>query len=161
MDWLPRFVSESNKIEGILRAPTNAEIAAHETFLSSNAKIADLEAFVAVAAPGHRLRDRLGLNVRVGNHVPPVGGPHIREGLGVLLSQTSEATPFKLHCAYEDLHPFTDGNGRSGRALWLWMMLRRPGRDAHMARKLGFLHTFYYQTLSASDDRIGKTEASS
>ena len=158
MDWLTRFVSESNKIEGILRAPTNSETAAHEVFLSSNAEIADLEGFVGVVAPHHVLRNRAGLNVRVGNHVSPQGGPEVADKLNELLDQRQTASPFALHCAYEDLHPFTDGNGRSGRVLWLWVMLHRRGRDAHMARELGFLHTFYYQTLSASDQRTVKTE---
>ena len=39
-------------------------------------------------------------------------------------------------------HPFTDGNGRSGRALWLWQMNNHA--------PFGFLHTFYYQTLENS-----------
>ena len=47
----------------------------------------------------------------------------------------------ETHVRYELLHPFLDGNGRSGRALWLWLMGQAP---------LGFLHTFYYQTLSAA-----------
>ena len=51
---------------------------------------------------------------------------------------------WQTHNDYENLHPFTDGNGRSGRMLWAWQM--RNDDDA-MAR--GFLHTFYYQTLSA------------
>ena len=34
-NWLIRFVAESNKIEGITRQPSEAEIEAHEKFLSS------------------------------------------------------------------------------------------------------------------------------
>lgn len=42
----------------------------------------------------------------------------------------------------------TDGNGRSGRALWAWMMLCRGGSYGRAkVIELGFLHTFYYQTL--------------
>jgi Fic family protein len=41
-----------------------------------------------------------------------------------------------------------DGNGRSGRAIWLWQMLRQEG-----GAPLGFLHHFYYQTLEAQDVR--------
>lgn len=48
--------------------------------------------------------------------------------------------PWEVHIAYEMLHPFTDGNGRSGRMLWAWQMRNFP---------LDFLHTFYYQTLNA------------
>ncbi len=61
--------------------------------------------------------------------------------------------PYISHVAYENLHPFTDGNGRSGRALWLWQMMHGTMRQVNMARDLGFLHTFYYQTLNASDGR--------
>ncbi|MEE8607239.1 MAG: Fic family protein, partial [Nitrospiraceae bacterium] len=56
--------------------------------------------------------------------------------------------PYTVHLAYEDLHPWTDGNGRSGRLLWLWMMVKRDGQMP----PLGFLHTFYYSTLVASHD---------
>lgn len=54
-------------------------------------------------------------------------------------------SPFTTHLRYESIHPFSDGNGRSGRALWLWQMKGRA--------PLGFLHQFYYQTLAASGDR--------
>ncbi len=47
---------------------------------------------------------------------------------------------------YELLHPFSVGNGRSGRTLWAWCMLRR-GDDPFT---LPFLHRFYYQTLEHS-----------
>ena len=51
-------------------------------------------------------------------------------------------SPYEAHQRYEALHPFTDGNGRSGRVLWLWMM----GGVRNVP--LGFLHTWYYQSLS-------------
>lgn len=50
--------------------------------------------------------------------------------------------PYKIHLLYEDLHPFTDGNGRSGRAIWLWQMERQGGT------RLSFLHWWYYATLA-------------
>ena len=145
MKWnLEEFVRESNRIEGILRDPTGDEIDAHAAFINITfPKTADLEAFVGIIAPGHRLRDQYGLDVYVGNHVPPKGCPEIRTALDQLLAGVSEGAdvyhPWQTHIDYETLHPFTDGNGRSGRALWLWQMQAAP---------IGFLHQFYYQTLS-------------
>ena len=137
------FVNESNHIEGIYRDATPGEIAAHVSFLALvKPTVADMQTLVGVIQPNAVLREYNGQNVRVGSYYPPRGGPDIRKKLGHLLLTIGEHTPYSAHCAYEALHPFTDGNGRSGRALWLWMM------KGHAP--LRFLHQFYYQTLSAS-----------
>jgi hypothetical protein len=143
------FIRESNQIEGILRDPTDDEIAAHERLL----KLLQLHPttvgdFQSVIAPGKPLREHPGMNVRVGNHIAPEGGPLIIRQLHAILKKANAASdsPWSVHVAFELLHPYMDGNGRTGRAIWAWQMAR-SGLDPFT---LPFLHRFYYQTLNAS-----------
>ena len=144
---LASFVRESNRIEGIYQVRA-AELEAHRRFWAlPSVAIGEIERFVASVQPGAKLRSREGMDVRVGRHRPPVGGPDVVKRLERLIDaiECGGMDPWDVHVEYEQLHPFMDGNGRSGRALWAWQMLnqsRWPGI------KLGFLHAFYYQTLA-------------
>lgn len=148
MSTLNDFVAESNRIEGLTYGSRDYEIEAHETFLGLPAvTVPALELFVTDVA-ARPLRRKIGQDVRVGYYFPPPGGPHIERELKRIVKDANEGngTPYSLHVAYEQLHPFLDGNGRSGRVLWAWMMLR-DGLDPFA---LPFLHRWYYQSLDAS-----------
>lgn len=148
-DWIKRFVEESNRIEDI-HETTDQEIDIHLLFILSDGQISDLEDLVSVCQPDAKLRREHGMDVQVGSWMAPSGGPLIEPALQQILD-TGDDQPYRQHLRYETLHPFTDCNGRSGRALWLRSMLNLVGHNATMAKNLGFLHTFYYQTLENND----------
>lgn len=141
------FLTESNAIENIHRFPTKEEIAVSEEFLSSDKIfVSNICKLVDVYQPGAKLRDRIGMNVQVGNHVAPKGGEAIRRTLEFILNDANnmktEDQTHVTHLRYETLHPFMDGNGRSGRMIWLWQMRRLNKTPA------SFLQWWYYQSLS-------------
>lgn len=79
------------------------------------------------------------IRVRVGPHVPPA--PDEVSGLmfellewwnkaSVALSPVLSSAI--LHYRFEDIHPFADGNGRTGRALALWELYRRGFDSNHI-----------------------------
>ena len=144
------FVIESNRIEGI-RTVRDVELQAHERLLAlpflTRIELCDFVTLVAEAP----LRDQPGIDVIVGNHYPPRGGTEVRLALQELLTKINNSgpgggiTPYAAHQQYETLHAFLDGNGRSGRAVWAWHMLR-VGQDPFA---LPFLQRWYYQSLDA------------
>ena len=149
---LREFVRESNRIEGIHREPTEAEIETLRKFINlKHLEVEHVIGFVRFTQPNARFRDNMGVpGVRVGDHIAPPSGPEIRKQLEFILAdmQDGRTSTYDAHCEYLNLHPFTDGNGRSARAIWLWSMNGRA--------PLGFLHTFYYQTLANQDVRKAK-----
>lgn len=146
------FIRESNMIEGIRRDPTEEEIQATAAFLRAPLTLESVKAVQSVYAPGKPIRDKVGMNVRIGNHIPPVGGPLIPQLLEHTLKKVMHprSTPWSAHVQFQNLHPFMDGNGRTGRAVWAWHMILQ-GFDPF---GLPFLHRFYYQTLAAQDRRV-------
>ena len=147
-EQLHSFLVESNKIEGITGGIENNVLEAIDGFLHlKNITVLDICGVVNLIQPDALFRNKKGLNVQVGSHVPLFGGPEVETNLTEIIELATVRKPFKTHNEYETLHPFTDGNGRSGRILWAWQMISRgiwPGLD------LGFLHAFYYQSLDSN-----------
>ena len=143
---LDLFAKESNVIEGIhdhVRDRIHTE-ALDGLLFDGNITIPKLASFVSIIQPGAKLRLNPGDRVMIGGRECPP--PSRIEGLlGNLLADVSEEklSSYEAHCRYEMIHPFMDGNGRSGRALWLWIWANQEKRLVPNS----FLHQFYYQTL--------------
>ena len=99
------------------------------------------------------------IRVRVGPHSPPP--PEDISGLMFALlewwnKESATLSPVLssaiLHYRFEDIHPFADGNGRTGRALALWELYRR-GFDTHHIFSVDEFYwedrTRYYEALQA------------
>jgi Fic family protein len=109
----------------------NKKLLTHRDMLSLH-KI--LAAGVMDQGDAGRYRD---IQVYVGRYTPPA--PQLVSGLMAELlawwnEQSRQWSPVIssaiLHYQFEDIHPFADGNGRTGRALALWELYRR-GFDTH------------------------------
>ena len=77
--------------------------------------------------------------VRVGNHFPPAAADVsglMFELLDWWNKESIKLSPLLssaiLHYRFEDIHPFADGNGRTGRALALWELYRRGFDSQHI-----------------------------
>ena len=141
-DRLVQFNIESNKIEGIddEEALIDSYDKHYDLLKLDELTIADLCTFNTAG----RLRLQTSDMVKVGTHIPPRGGQRIVYALDdILAGVNGNQNPVHMHHHFETLHPFMDGNGRTGRAIWLWQMVNQYNYGI----QLGFLHQWYYQSL--------------
>jgi len=130
--WVGEFVRVSNRMAGIVREPTPAEIGAHRGLLATNSLCAEnLAVFVQHVAPGAGWRAfDSGDAGRDAN-----AGPRGDLETIVRAAKSKRASAAEIHRLYRLLRPFTDANGRCGRALWMWQMMRGPSETlAEVAR---------------------------
>jgi len=163
------FIIESNAIEGIHdRSRITEEVEKLRDFLNKRLSVKSVTDFTIFCQPTFKSRTRTGhikeepnvlrtepgFNVYVGDHRPPPGSPQIEAELEYLLSRISRNTinPYHGHVEYETLHPFMDGNGRSGRAVWLWHVVKYYNYQY----RINFLHCWYYMSLQNSQERNHK-----
>lgn len=105
------------------------------------------------------------INVRVGAHFPPA-----HQDVSALMfellewwnEKAGELSPVMssaiLHCRFEEIHPFADGNGRAGRALALWDLYRRGFDTQHIFSVDEFYwedRPRYYAALAAVQQESG------
>ena len=123
--WVIDFVRENNRLSGITREPTVAEIAAHRgLFAASTLAVENLVIFVHYLQASARLRDS---DESLDNKA--AAPTNIREDLDTIIqcAMASLSPPSRLYKLYRLLRPFTDANGRSARALWTWQIVRSAG----------------------------------
>ncbi|MEY4484484.1 MAG: hypothetical protein RL693_1936 [Verrucomicrobiota bacterium] len=130
----PRFQREvTNYFAGLRYVEKNADLknVRHEHLFELHRLLAG-----EVMDQGLAGADRT-IGMRVGNHFPPHPddvSPLMFELLEWWNAQATKLSPILssaiLHYRFEDIHPFADGNGRTGRALALWELYRR-GFDSH------------------------------
>lgn len=144
---LGKFLDESNMIEGITKPLSLQEFMNAALFLASEVIRVDLlRNYLNIIQPDARLRSLpTDPNVCIGNHKPPLSGPAVHADFMAILEGAHDGDdPQEIHIRYEKLHPFTDGNGRTGRLIWLWQMIHHHDYDG----RNGFLIQWYYSSLA-------------
>lgn len=152
------FAKESNDIEGISGFDSNDDMTRALKCLIYKKKLTleNIVRFAFALDPKCVLRAKAGMDVRIGAFIPQRGGEALVRNVEAFLelqnNKEHRRNPFEAYIQFETFHPFMDGNGRTGRAIWLWQMLQEECYN-----DLGFLRIYHYQSFDAfRDSRIEK-----
>ena len=122
--WVTEAVRQSYALSSCRREPTTAELGAHRGLMMCRrlepSNLIVLMSYIDPAATLRQDGDRQGAD----------------DGAGALLkllalANAKLAAPHELMSLFTLAKPFTAGNGRCGRALWLWLALH--GSEAEFA----------------------------
>ena len=144
------FAKESNEIEGIYDEEAIDDAYERLKVFMALKELTVQDVCDFNTAGELRIKEGMDVKLRVSGYVPPSGGLHIQYVLDSILGEINAGeSAFLNHKSFESLHPFMDGNGRTGRAIWLWQMINQF--DYNVSN--GFLKEWYYQSLSNSEGR--------
>lgn len=94
------------------------------------------------------------VSVTVGGHYPPDGMVMKGQiyGWGIdMIEHWKTLDPKEMHVRFEKIHPFIDGNGRTGRML-MWWHENRLGREPTLIRSNEADRHYYYQWFREDSD---------
>lgn len=96
------------------------------------------------------------VQVTVGGHYPPDGMIMQGQlyGWGIdMLEHWQDLDPKEMHVRFEKIHPFVDGNGRTGRML-MWWHEKKLGREPTLIRSNEADRHYYYQWFREGNDEL-------
>lgn len=149
-DFWNRYAAESRAIEG--ENPSEQSAVLLRAFVEGPLSVETLCDYVYGEA-GAKIRSEGWMNVRVGSHVCPPGGPHIVTALEEMISGVMILDMYEFHTKFLHLHPFMDGNGRAARAILAWAVLRNLVWRTSLL-KYPVLQAIYYMGLDFADRLI-------
>lgn len=128
-DWLPEYVRSSFGLSGLHGIPEQAHISAHRGFLMCRViTISNIEVLAAYVCPNARWREPVDFDDANSSDCdyPKTELQRSIEGL-FRLTNAGAVSADELLLSFGRLRPLTFGNGRIGRALWMWRTAKGAG----------------------------------
>lgn len=130
-EWLPDYVWSSFRASGLSKAPSEAEISAHRGLLMCRTlAVSNIDVLAAYVCPDADWREPIKI---APGPVLTAEAPRtdLEQAINDLLAfvNIKAVSADELLLSFNKLKPFTLGNGRIGRALWMWRMTRGTSEE--------------------------------